>query len=229
MKIKQRAVSDEQKLERRKAILDAAFDLFAESSYEAVSMAAVAKRVVLAKGTLYLYFRTKEELFLALQAQEFQAWFDEMDGNLELLSGRDGPSRTSDVGRLISESLTQREVMGRLIAILHTVLERNIDYEAASHFKRMLLMRVSRTGSLVESCLPFLKPGEGARLLLRAYALVIGLRHLAEPAPVVREVIDKQGMDMFRVEFASAFSETVKALITGMAVSSSGGEEPAED
>jgi AcrR family transcriptional regulator len=69
MKIEHRAVSDEQKLERRAAILDATFALFAGSSSEAVAMADVAKKVGLAKGTISLYFRTRDESFLAFQVR----------------------------------------------------------------------------------------------------------------------------------------------------------------
>ena len=58
MAIKQRAISDAQKEERRQAILDAALLLYQETSYEAVNMAQVAQQAGVAKGTVYLYFKT---------------------------------------------------------------------------------------------------------------------------------------------------------------------------
>src|SRR5512137_3060066 len=77
-----RAMSPEQKQERRRAILDAALQLFQEMSFEAIGINEVAKRAGVAKGTVYLYFKTKEELFLALQSEAFESWFDEMDARL---------------------------------------------------------------------------------------------------------------------------------------------------
>lgn len=48
---------------RRQAILDAALAVFAERGYEAARLDDVAARAGVAKGTLYLYFRDKEDLF----------------------------------------------------------------------------------------------------------------------------------------------------------------------
>ena len=62
--INRRARSEEQKAQRRQAVLEAAETYFLDVGYEAFSMAQLAKRAGLIKGTLYLYFRTREELFL---------------------------------------------------------------------------------------------------------------------------------------------------------------------
>ena len=57
-------------------ILDAALPLLEDAELEAVVMDEVARKAGVAKGTLYLYFRTKEELFLGLLERAFEAWFD---------------------------------------------------------------------------------------------------------------------------------------------------------
>ena len=64
--INQRARSAEQKALRREAVLEAAEAYFLEVGYEAFSMAQLAKKAGLVKGTLYLYFKTREELFMTL-------------------------------------------------------------------------------------------------------------------------------------------------------------------
>ncbi len=52
-----------EKANRRNAILDAAEAIFFKKSVEQSSMDEVAKKAELSKGTLYLYFHSKEELF----------------------------------------------------------------------------------------------------------------------------------------------------------------------
>ena len=61
-----RARSEDQKAERQAVILSAARDMIDETGFDGVTMSALAKRAGLAKGTLYLYVRSKEELFLLL-------------------------------------------------------------------------------------------------------------------------------------------------------------------
>src|SRR6266498_3465514 len=210
---RRRAVKDEQKQERRQAIIDVAWQLFQGSPYQAITMAEVAERAGLAKGTVYLYFKTKEELFLAVQEQLFQSWFDELDARLGA-----GQGQSSAVSETICRSLERRGALASLLAILHTVLEQNVDFDAALRFKRMLLDRITRTGALLEGCLTFLRPGQGPGVLLQIYALIIGVEHLSNPAPAIRQVLREPGMQIFDISFRQTFSEALTALLRGLEV-----------
>ena len=72
--INQRARSLEQKALRRRAVLQVAETYLLEVGYEVFSMSKLAKKIGLAKGTLYLYFQTREELFLTLYDQSLIRW-----------------------------------------------------------------------------------------------------------------------------------------------------------
>lgn len=61
-----RARSQEAKEQRRQKFFDAALDEFYEKGFAAGSMDDIAQRAGLSKGTLYLYFTSKEDLFSAL-------------------------------------------------------------------------------------------------------------------------------------------------------------------
>lgn len=50
--------------ERRERILEAAREVFSRRSYNEVTVAHITSEVGIAKGTFYLYFKSKEELFL---------------------------------------------------------------------------------------------------------------------------------------------------------------------
>jgi len=214
MSIKQRAISNEQKEERRLALLEAALALFQEGGYEYASMVAVARRAGVAKGTVYLYFKTKEELFLALQQVQYADWFDAMDG---LLAGEDAPLTPAALAATVADSLQVRPAFVRLIAILHTTLERNIDLPTALAFKEMLRARALQTGGLLERRLPFLEPGQGVRLLLHIQALVIGVQHLAEPAPIVQQAFrEEPNLAIFEVDFQAEFRNALESMLAGL-------------
>jgi AcrR family transcriptional regulator len=65
-----RAVSDEDKQQRRDEILAAAKGLFAERGYHDTTIADVARATGLSYGVVYWYFASKDELFHALMATE---------------------------------------------------------------------------------------------------------------------------------------------------------------
>ena len=176
-------------------------------------MSQVAQAAGIAKGTVYLYFNTKEELFLALLTQAFGEWFDEIDTALDA----EDTCTVETFVALVGQSLASRPHFTRLIAIVHTILERNIDYETAVAFKEMLRRRVMMTGPLLEECLPFLADGQGAQVLLRLHATVIGFQHLASPAPVVQEVLAQEaGLEIFEVDFTQELLATLRAMLLGL-------------
>ena len=53
-----------EKLERRQAILKAALDVYETEGYLGTTMEKIAERAELSKATLYLYFKTKDEIFV---------------------------------------------------------------------------------------------------------------------------------------------------------------------
>jgi len=222
MPLSSRAITDNQKQARRASILKVALTRFEHSPYDELTMDHIAADAELAKGTLYLYFSSKEQLFLALYEHELNQWFDELEASLE--KNRRGASFDSVV-HLMGASLKERPEFLRLTAILHTVLERNLDHATAQRFKTNLKERVLHSGALLETCLPFLRPGQGADLLLKISALVIGFQHLAEPSKVMADVLKEPGLALFRVNLTEQLLSTLRTLLMGLAYQAKYGNE----
>jgi TetR/AcrR family transcriptional regulator len=208
---KQRAINDVQKEQRRQIILNKAWELFQTSAYDAININEIARNAGIAKGTVYLYFATKEQLFLEILEIKFAEWFAEVNTALEAATD---PIEASVLTQLFSRALLERPFLTRLFAIAHVILEHNIDHDSARRYKTMLLEQVMYTGNLIEQRLGFLQAGEGVQLLLRAYALVIGVENIARVAPIVQEVIDSDpALSIFKADFAQEFTVLLNALI----------------
>ena len=210
----QRARKDEDKEARRQLILDEALALYTATSYAEVKMADVAERAKLAKGTVFLYFPTKEALFLALLEEQLFAWFNRLE---ERLAQGEEQWTGPRLARSVAESLQGEEPLTRLMARLQTVLEQNVTSEQVRGFKQRLLEAVVRSGTLVEKRLPFLAPGQGVRFLLHVNALVVGLRQMADLAPVVREVFEATPhLAPLRVDFTRELTDSLTTLLRGL-------------
>jgi AcrR family transcriptional regulator len=57
---------EREKERRRKDIIDTAEKLFFKNGYENITMADIAEKAELARSTLYLYFKNKKEIYLAI-------------------------------------------------------------------------------------------------------------------------------------------------------------------
>ncbi|AFU58260.1 putative transcriptional regulator, TetR family [Candidatus Nitrososphaera gargensis Ga9.2] len=60
------------KAEVKEKIIRAAIDSFAQTGFDRTKMEDIAKRLGLSKGTIYLYFKSKEDLFLAICEHNMQ-------------------------------------------------------------------------------------------------------------------------------------------------------------
>lgn len=214
METKRRARSATDKQQRRDQILDTALAIWADHSFASVSMADVAARSGLAKGTLYLYFETKEELFLAMLGRLLDAWFDDLDSGLT--SNRHWDA--AQAGELICAALERHSALTRMLPIAASILEHNISLASARAYKERLLERAAQTGAQLEQRLAFLEHGDGTWLLLQIYALVVGLGQMADPAPVVRQVLEAPEMAPLRVAFGPSIRRSLTTLLQGLSI-----------
>lgn len=60
------------KTKRRNEILNAALKIFPLMGYDATAVDSIAQEVGLSKGTLYLYFKNKKELYISMIEREFK-------------------------------------------------------------------------------------------------------------------------------------------------------------
>ncbi|WP_432822230.1 TetR/AcrR family transcriptional regulator [Trichloromonas sp.] len=68
-------IRETRKRETRQAIIEAAVSLFSEKGFEKTSIEAIARMAGIGKGTIYGYFRAKEEIFLAFCEDEIDYAF----------------------------------------------------------------------------------------------------------------------------------------------------------
>ena len=209
---RQRARSAADKQQRRAQILATALVMWDAHSVASFTMAEVAARSGLAKGTLYLYFETKEELLLALLEGLLVGWFDALDGGL----AEAGLCEIAQIASLLSAVLSERPALTRLLPLAATIFEHNIPLESARAYKELLLDRSARSAAGLERCLSFLQPGEGLWLLLQLYALIVGLGQMADPAPMARRLLDEERLAPLRVAFDPAFHRSITTLLHGM-------------
>jgi AcrR family transcriptional regulator len=208
---KKRARRPEAKAERRRALLAAAANLFAHTPYHEVRVADVAKKAGIAKPTVFLYFASKEALFLALLEERLAVWLSEREVELQALS----KLTADDLAERLSRAVLAARDLVRLLSLLSTVLESPVEVDTVAAFKLALLGRLVQTGTLVESRAD-LAPGEGARLLLRTYAVVIGLLQLAEPGPAARVALTRPELSPLVIDLDHELPLLLRALVRGL-------------
>jgi TetR/AcrR family transcriptional regulator len=208
---KKRAVTEALKDARRDAILDAARALFCAEPFENIAMSQVAAAAGLAKGTLYLYFRTREEIFLALLTQEYSHWLGAFAEESKRFAS---PEAALD---WIAVTLSARKELVHLAAILHAVLERNLSVETARAFKLGVDAGIAAIAPDLAHALRLDDEKDARRFLNWLQASVVGIHQLASPAPAVRAAMaEEPRLASLTLDFQQELRAMLGALLIGL-------------
>ncbi len=171
MVIRQRAMQAEDKRERHEAILDAAERVLARSLDQVVNVADVADEARLAKGTVYLYFPSKDELLLAVHERRIDAFFRDVIALVESAP----PVSMDPMFALTRQHIVDAPLFLPLASRCFGLMAHNIPPATAAAFRQRMAGRLERAGAGLERHFPALPPGGGVALLRRSYALILGL------------------------------------------------------
>ena len=171
MVIRQRAIQAEDKQERYHAILDAAERLLARAPDRIANVGEVADEAGLAKGTVYLYFPSKDELLLALHERHVDDFFNALIATLQAAQPVTIERLLEITQHWIVERATFLPLATRCFGIMSTQVSRDV----AESFHERMGERLGAAGALLDRRFSRFKPGDGVALLRHSYALIVGL------------------------------------------------------
>src|SRR6185503_19816204 len=167
-RIRTRAIAAEDKELRRGAIVAAAHAMVHRDPSASFSVDELARRAGLAKGTLYLYFGSREEVLLTLHVQQSHEIFDVIERALA--------QPNADARKVLAAGMAYLRTHPEfypLASNCRSMLDTNISETAALAFKIAIANRLAPIGERIEALYPGLAPGEGAALLMNSYAFII--------------------------------------------------------
>lgn len=167
------AHAKEDKEARRDEILAAALTLFLQDTRRLPTVASIATAAGLAKGTVYIYFETKEQIFAALLAREWSSLLLEIEESFDDKFG-DRDALIGGFTNRFASFLDSHPYFLRLDSLGYVLLEANLSPDDFWRFKDAFSAALQRAGHAVDACLA-LQAGRGQHLLLRSYALARGL------------------------------------------------------
>ncbi len=205
----QRATRREQKEERVAAILDAAAELYETHDFDDVHMVALAQRVGLAKASLYGYFRTKDDVFLALAAREVDRWASDVESRLKRLV-------RPDAGRIaaaLTAALRGQARLMRLRLNVRSIVERRPTTEAVADFNRCFFASMQRAAAALNAACPQLTPEEVTEFCIQHQAVNAGLWSMTHPPKKSDCAADLPAFRSIGFDFFELFERTIQQIL----------------
>jgi AcrR family transcriptional regulator len=212
----QRARSDEQREQRRQAILSTAATMLGEMPVADLSLNELSRRVGLAKSNVLRYFETREAVLLELFDTTCKALLDRLDAALPPPSA-DGDARTryERVAATLTATLTADPLVCELISVSASVLERNVSPDIARRHKLASIANLERLANQLSSALPELSADGAWRAAAGTLLAVGGTWPLTNPTEAMRCVYEDPQMAALRLDFPTALHEVLSVILAG--------------
>ena len=117
---------------RREEIMEACAKLYERKSFKDITFKDIGAETTLNRSSLYNYFQTKEEIFLALFQREYELWTEE----LEAIEKSATEKSRESFAEAIAKSLEKRKVLLKLLSMNLYDMEENSSMERLTEFKQ---------------------------------------------------------------------------------------------
>lgn len=186
-----RSTSLEEKELKRGMIIKAAFELLNQNFEKLPSISEVAKQAGVAKGTVYTYFETKEELFLAVLLSLFHEWAK---------SFRFESNQVESFLNEFVESLVQRPVLLKLASKAPVVLERNVSEEVFLNYRKGLAKLIDSVATIMKD--KFETPQDNLRKkVVLSYNVLIGVWQNCDISDSFKSSLNEHGLEIVNIDF----------------------------
>ena len=127
---------------RKEEIVNACEQLYQTMSFKDITLKEIGNVTSFTRTSIYNYFQTKEEIFLALYEREYDRWNEELDA---ILHENDALSR-KELADKIAVSIANRQQLLKLLAM------NNYDMEANSRPELLVSFKVAYGNSMKNVC-----------------------------------------------------------------------------
>lgn len=117
---------------RREEIINACRELYKTMSFKEITIKEIAHYTSFTRPSIYNYFETKEEIFLAILQKEYELWVEE----LESIIKNNSSLTKKEVAKALASSLENRALLLKLMSMNHYDMEANSRMERLIDFKK---------------------------------------------------------------------------------------------
>ena len=176
---------------RREEIINACEKLYQTMSFKEITLKEIGNEVPFSRPTIYNYFQTKEEIFLALFQREYERWNADLTAILESPEAPEGKS----LAERISGSLANRVQLLKLLSMNNYDMEANSRTELLTEFKKAYGRSMQLIRMLLAKYRPEMSEAEIQSFIYRFFPFMFGIYPYTAVTEKQRSAMREAGVD----------------------------------
>ena len=191
---------------RRREIIDASAALYQTMSMREITVKLIGDRTSFTRTSIYNYFETREEIFLALLQREYTAW----TADLNALPAQPDPAALADA---LARTLERRGTMLRLLSMNLYDIEANSRVENLATFKTVYAASMQAVRDLLGRSFPAMGERDRGRFLFAFYPFLFGIYPYTAVTPKQQQAMALAGVTYPRLSVYEITRNFVEKLL----------------
>jgi AcrR family transcriptional regulator len=177
--------------QRRDEIVAACEQLYQTMSFKDITLKEISTVTSFSRPTIYNYFQTKEEIFLALFEREYDRWNEDLE---KILSSDKDFSRT-ELAEHIAKSLERRKQLLKLLSMNNYDMEENSREELLASFKRAYGKSLTLFREILRKHISGMSDAEVEQIMYVFFPFMFGIYPYAEVTAKQKDAMKEAGVD----------------------------------
>lgn len=176
---------------RREEIITACEKLYKTMSFKDITLKEISLATSFSRPTIYNYFHTKEEIFLALYECEYDRW----NADLEKIVNSEQSYSGEQLADLIAKSLEKRAQLLKLLSMNNYDMEENSREELLASFKRAYGQSLRNFRAILEKLCSGISSGEIDQIMYVFFPFMFGIYPYVEVTEKQRNAMAEAKVD----------------------------------
>lgn len=201
-----RKVTPEQVAQKREEIINACEQLYQSMSFREITLKEIGNITSFSRPTIYNYFETKEEIFLALFQREYDRWNEDLT---TILNGNECLTR-SELTDKIASSLAGRPQLLKLLSMNNYDMEANSRQELLNTFKQSYGRSLQLVSMVIQKFCPEMSVAEIQNFIYIFFPFMFGIYPYTAVTEKQRVAMKEAGINYV---YQSVYELTYSCLI----------------
>lgn len=192
--------------DKKEEIIKACEELYKEKSFKDITIKGIGEQGKFSRTSIYYYFQTKEEIFLALFKKEYENWIKD----LEELYSKNEELTKENFAKKIAKTIEKRKKLLKLLSMNMYDMEENSRIEELIKFKTAYGKSVEMVRKCIDKFFKDMTKEEKDKFIFSFFPFMYGIYPYAEVTKKQKEAMEKAKVPF---KFQSIYEITYNGLL----------------
>ena len=163
--------SEELTMARKEEIITACAELYKTMSFKNITIKEIGNATTFTRTSIYNYFQTKEEIFLALLQREYELWIH----RLKQIQAEHERMTRAEFADALAHSLEERENLLKIMSMNHYDMEENSRIERLIEFKAVYGQSLAEVRNCLDKFFPEMTVQDKQNFIFSFFPFMFGI------------------------------------------------------